>query len=503
MPVNLYRAADVREMDGRAIERYGLGGGRLRERAGAAAYALLREQWPEARRIAVIAGGGNNGGDGYVVGRLAHVRGFDVTMLALREPKSGGDAARAAAAFREAGGRVEAFSSGRAIDTDVIVDAMMGTGLDRALTGDFAQAVARMNAAQVPVFAIDIPTGLHADTGATLGEAVCADCTLTFIGAKCGLFTGHGPAVTGAVRFADLEVPDAVRDGLTPAARRVTDADLRAALRPRRRDAHKGDFGHLLVVGGDRGMPGAVRMVAEAGMRAGAGLVSVFTRPEHVTAVMAGRPELMCRGGDGVDGMADLLHKASVVAVGPGMGRGDFGRDLFAGVLRGDVPLVVDADGLNLLAEAPAARGNWILTPHPGEAARLLGCSTGEVQAGRFAAVRELSARYAATVVLKGAGTLIAAPDEIPALIDRGNPGMAAGGMGDVLTGIVAALWAQKLSPFDAARLGAFVHATAGDRAAAAGERGLAALDLVAELRGVMNGSPSPRGQGSHHDAVR
>lgn len=485
-PVNLYRAAEVRELDRRAIEDHDIGDGQLMERAGAATFEVVREYWPAASRITIIAGGGNNGGDGYVVARLAHQHGLDVRVLALREPEAGTDAARARNAYREAGGRIGTFSRSE-LDADLVIDAIAGTGLNRPLAGDFAGAVDAINASDIPCLAIDIPSGIHADTGAVMGCAVRAAATVTFIGAKCGLLTGQGPAHCGDLHFAGLDVPSNVYAGIEPAARRVTQDDLRAALPPRPRDANKGDFGHVLVVGGDHGMPGAVRMAAEAAMRSGAGLVSVYTRPEHVAAVVGTRPELMCHGGDDASGLDALLERATVVALGPGLGKEDFGRRLFVRMLETDLPLVVDADGLNLLAEKPVKRGHWILTPHPGEAGRLLGCSTAEVQADRFTAVSELASRYDAAVVLKGAGSLIAARGETTALVDRGNPGMAVGGMGDVLTGIVAALLAQGLSHFESARLGAYVHAAAGDRAAAAGERGLAALDLIAALRAVVN----------------
>ncbi|HET7371675.1 MAG TPA: NAD(P)H-hydrate dehydratase [Gammaproteobacteria bacterium] len=480
---SIYRAADVRAMDRRAMEEHGLGDGKLMERAGTAAFEALRRNWPAARRIAVVAGAGNNGGDGYVLARLARAHSLEAAVFAVHEPKQS-DAIQSADSFRTAGGPVEPFNAFEQIKPDVVVDALMGTGLDRPLEGDFADAVEAINASGAACFAIDIPSGLNADTGAVMGCAVRAQRTITFVGLKCGLLTGRAPTFTGGLEFAALDVPLEVYDGIAPAARLVTEADLRAALPPRDRDAHKGQFGHVLVLGGDHGMPGAVRMAAVSALRAGAGLVSVYTQPEHVTAVVSGRPEVMCRAGDGLDA---LIEKASVIAVGPGLGQGDFGRGLFNAALESGKPLVVDADGLNLLAARPMARDNWILTPHPGEAGRLLGCDTSEIQADRFAAVQELSRRYDAVVILKGAGTLVSAPGEIPALVDRGNPGMASGGMGDILTGIVASIWGQTDSAFDAARVGAFAHATAGDRAAAGGQRGLAALDLVAELRAVLN----------------
>ncbi|HET8552318.1 MAG TPA: NAD(P)H-hydrate epimerase, partial [Gammaproteobacteria bacterium] len=251
LPVDLYRAADVREMDRRAIEEHGLGDGELMERAGAAAFAAMRRRWSAARRIGVVAGGGNNGGDGYMVARLARAHGLEATVFALREPKAGTDAARAVGQYADAGGGVGSLENFTGGTFDLVVDALMGTGLDRDLQGDFARAVEAINANTAPCFAIDIPSGLHADTGAVMGCAVRAAATITFIGAKCGLFTGRGPAFTGGVDFAALNVPASVRDGLASAARRVTEADLRTALPPRARDAHKGKFGHVLIAGGD------------------------------------------------------------------------------------------------------------------------------------------------------------------------------------------------------------------------------------------------------------
>jgi NAD(P)H-hydrate epimerase len=259
------------------------------------------------------------------------------------------------------------------------------------------------------------------------------------------------------------------------------------SLPKRPRDAHKGSFGHVLIVGGDHGMGGAVRLAAEAGLRAGAGLVSVATRAEHVPALIAGLPEAMPRAVEHADDLDGLLARATVVAVGPGLGQDAWGRALYERVLASGLPMVVDADALNLLAASPKRRLNWVLTPHPGEAARLLGSDTTTVQSDRFRALEALLESYHGTVVLKGAGTLVGAPGELTAVCDRGNPGMAAPGMGDALTGVVAALAAQGLSLPDAARAGVWLHAVAGDRAALRGERGLLAREVIAELRGLVN----------------
>ena len=272
---------------------------------------------------------------------------------------------------------------------------------------------------------------------------------------------------------------------ITPAARRITEEELHL---PRRaRSAHKGRFGHVLVIGGDTGMGGSVHLTAEAALRSGAGLVTVATRPAHVTALLAGLPEVMVHGLDSAAELLPLIGRATVIAIGPGLGQEDWGRMLLAMSLDTRLPLVVDADALNLLASHPIVRGQWVLTPHPGEASRLLKKSISEIQADRYQAAQQLMEQYRAVVVLKGAGSIIAAADELPAVCTYGNPGMAAPGMGDALTGVIAALIAQDLSLPEAARMGVTLHAMAGDRAAASGERGLRARDLISGLRHVMN----------------
>lgn len=485
LPEALYRAEQVRELDRRTIER-GVAGLELMERAGRAAYRDLRGRWPGASRIGVLCGGGNNAGDGYIVARLARRDGLQVRLVALVEPdRLKGDAGAAARAYREAGGSVE---QGPAVldGCDMLVDALLGTGLDRPVEGRFATAIETLNGLGAPVMAVDIPSGLHADTGRVMGVAVRAELTPTFIGLKPGLFTGEGPECAGEVRFHRLDAPDDAYRGVAPLARRLAPGLLGELLPPRPRTAHKGRHGHVLVVGGDLGMGGAARMAAEAAGRVGAGLVSVATRAEHLAAVLAARPELMCRGVESADDLDSLLGRAGVVVLGPGIGTGVWGKRLWERAIAFGGPLVLDADGLNLLAAHPRRRDDWILTPHPGEAARLLDCPAAEVQADRFAAASALAARYGGVAVLKGAGTLVAWGDHIR-LCDRGNPGMASGGMGDVLSGVLGGLLAQGLSPADAAQAGVLAHSLAADRAAADGERGLLATDLLPFLRVLVN----------------
>ena len=481
---SLYTALQVREFDRIAIEDRGIDGYELMCRAGAAAFDLLRVRWPHARVIRILCGSGNNGGDGYVLGRLALQAGLDVGVLAVSPAKSP-TAVRACADYRAAGGGTPPFDPDQLAQADLLVDGMLGTGLTQALSGVYASVVAHANASGKPVLGLDIPTGLNSDTGATMGDAVRCTATITFIGAKLGLYTGEGPEFAGAVELDDLGVPGDVYSEIEPAARVIAPAHDGIGLPRRRRTAHKGATGRVLVVGGGAGMPGSVRMTAHAACRSGAGLVQVATESAHVQQVTATCPEVMAVG---VDGPADLerpLSLADVVAVGPGLGTSEWARTLLERVLAGGHPVVADADALNLIASASTRRGNWILTPHPGEAGRLLGLSAAEVQADRVRAVYRLRERYGGVVVLKGSGTLVG--DGALWLCDRGNPGMASGGMGDVLTGIIGGLMAQGHGLSEAARFGVWLHAEAADRAAGGGEIGLMATDLLPVIRTIVN----------------
>jgi NAD(P)H-hydrate epimerase len=490
----LYRAAGVRELDRVAIEVHAIPGIDLMEAAGAAAWREIAASWPATGRLAVLCGPGNNGGDGFVVARLAAAAGVDAQAWLLGDAtRVAGDAARALGRLRAAGGELRPLAEFDPGAAEVVVDALFGTGLTRELDGDIGDLVRRVNAAAAVRVAVDIPSGLSADTGATLGIAVQAHLTVSFIGLKQGLFTGDARDCCGEVVLADLDVPEPVYAEVPVAAWRVSADDLAGILAPRRRRDHKGRFGHVLVVGGDHGFAGAARLCAEAAARAGAGLVSVATRPRHVAAIAGARPELMARGVRRARELRPLLEAASVVAVGPGLGRGEWGAGLLREVLRAPVARVLDADALNLLADEPALakrlrRAPAVVTPHPGEAGRLLGCTTAQVEADRFASVRELAERLGCVALLKGAGTLVHVRGQAPRVIDGGNPGMASGGMGDLLTGLVAGLMAQGLSAHDAAVAAAAMHASAGDAAAGVdGERGLLAGDLLPHLRRLAN----------------
>ncbi len=498
-----YSAEAVRALESVLMQCEGIGSNTLMERAGAAAFTRARRQFPDARRWVVMAGTGNNAGDGYVVARLARQEGIDVTVLLLSpDMRPEGDAATQYDAMQEAGVPVGPFGRNGIPQCDLVVDAMLGIGLSRPLKGLYLDAVRTINRLEAPVMAVDIPTGIHADNGTCMGAAVRAELTVTFVADKTGLFLGDAPDYVG--RRALEPLGGISGEGLREVRTRFADQaalrvfgenTMRRMLPSRRRADHKGRFGHVLLVAGGPGMGGAARLAGEGALRAGAGLVSVATHPEHSAAVLSGRPELMVQGVRNAEELAPLLERATIVAVGCGLGRDAWARDLFRSACASELPCVVDADGLGLLAEfsdSEPSGGNAarrIMTPHPGEAGRMLGRSSAQVQADRLAAVTALQRRYGGVALLKGAHTLVAGGDRSPWVIDAGNPGMATAGMGDVLTGLLAGLWAQfpDADSQDLAALAAFVHAQAGDSASRGGQRGMIAGDLLAALRQELN----------------
>ncbi len=493
LPRKLYTAEQTRELDRIAIEEWGIPGIRLMKSAGRVVFEQISERWPGSPLI-IFCGAGNNGGDGYIVAALAAAKGLQVQLLQLAPPeKLRGDALKAFQFAETAGVEMVPFAECISLQTGVIVDAMLGTGFSGAVREPTAQAIHLINRSGLPVVAVDIPSGLSSDTGAA-DIVVEADLTCTFIGLKQGLFTGRGPAVCGELIYSDLGVPETVF-AEQPAAAEILELDeLMGHLPEREKDAHKGNFGHLLVIGGDCGFGGAALLAAEAALRSGAGLVSVCTRPEHVPALLARQPEIMAKGVVSGQELEPFLTAPTVLVVGPGLGQSPWSEQMLQKAIASGTPAVLDADALNLLSLGRIGRdadlSGCVLTPHPGEAARLLGISSAEVQANRFSAVRDLQHKFGCPVVLKGAGSLVCTGnDQAVAVCTTGNPGMASGGMGDVLSGIVGGLMAQNLTPRDALKLAVCLHGTAADRAAiSGGERGLLATDLMLPLRKLVNG---------------
>lgn len=480
----LYRVAQIRQAEQIAIENLQIPSLQLMQSAGLAAFKVLQQRWPQQKQISVFCGAGNNAGDGYVLASLAMKSGYSVEVFVIGTiAQLKGDALLCAEAFVENGGVVKAWTADSFVSNGVVVDGLLGTGLNRRVDEDYATVINAINAAELPVLAIDVPSGLQADSGCVLGVAIKATVTVTFVGLKSGLFTGQAADYCGEIVAADLDLPVSVFDQLPIAAHLLAKSKL--AKRPR--CAHKGHFGHLLLIGGNHGYSGAIGLAGEAALRSGAGLVTIATRESHSGLLNIGRPELMCHGVEDLSQLQALLEKASVIVIGPGLGQDQWARMLFEAVLASDKPCVVDADALNLLAEQVRRRDNWILTPHPGEAGRLLACANSKIASDRFAAVSELQQRFGGVCVLKGAGSLISDGQQI-FVSTTGNPGMASGGMGDVLSGITGALLGQGFSLIEAAKIAVYVHGEAADKAVLAdGERGLLASDLLPYLRACLN----------------
>lgn len=493
LPNRLYSCAQVRELDRVAIEQYGIPGSVLMKRAGRSAFAAACQCWPQNRHWLILCGSGNNAGDAYVFAALAAQQGHKVSLFYLSDPNTLSGAALAAYQYAcQEGVQAIAFSAdaGGCLADTVIVDGLLGTGIRGAVREDFAACIQWVNQQALPVISLDIPSGLCGDTGAELGCAVHADMTVTFIGCKQGLFSGRGPALTGTLVYDDLAVPAEVYDSVQGDTVERIQFVCCARLPKRSVDAHKGQFGHVMVIGGDLGFGGAAILAAEAAAFGGAGLVSLATRPEHVVAALVRRPEVMTLGVPSGQELEPHLSRPDHLVVGPGLGQSPWSEQMLQQALITGLPLVLDADALNILALGRIpwpGHGNLVITPHPGEAARLLNCSIGEVQSNRFDAVRRLQRLCGGVVVLKGAGTLIADSHQTcVALV--GNPGLATAGSGDVLSGLIGSFMAQGLAPLSASKLAVCVHGEAGDvLAAKVGQSGLQAAELIAHVRELLH----------------
>jgi len=489
LPLPVYSVASLRALE--RVAAVGLLGETLMARAAAGAFRVVRSEWPTAQRLLVLCGPGNNGGDGVLLALLAKAAGLQVVVCAPGGLPVSGEASDAWAQWEAVGGVLTPYSPALLDQTSLVVDALLGIGLARPLEGALRDIVLSLNAHRTPVLSLDIPSGLDADTGAILGVAVRATATVSFLGLKSGLFLGGAVDRVGRLWADGLQVPETLSSSFTPTLRRIVSADRDALLPLRSRSAHKGRHGRVLIIGGAAGMAGAALLAGLSALRAGAGRVVVATLPSHAVAMAMAQPELMVIGVDQLGDVLSALESADVVAIGPGLGQSDWARALFTACCESGKPLVVDADALNVLALNPIKRARWCLTPHPTEAARLSSISTEAVQADRLGAVRRLQERYGGVAVLKGAGTLIASDDAIPQVCDRGNPGMAVAGMGDVLTGLIAGIAAQQSNPGEclarAAAVGVWVHASAGDVAAAHGERGVLASDVIQKIPMCVN----------------
>jgi len=507
LPSELYSVASVIALERIAIDLFHVCDYTLMQRAGTAVFEVLRDRYAECRHILVVCGAGNNAGDGYVVARLAKQAGLDVTVVSLIDTaKLGGPAKRACQDWCEVGA-LSAVDHDVLSDADIVVDAMLGTGLKRDLDDEWAAWIAAINHASKPVIAVDVPSGLYADTGCTSNAgAVRAELTISFIGLKQGLFTAQAGDFCGQVLLDTLGLGDEILSQVEADALLLQQQTL-SSLSRRRASSNKGSFGHVLIVGGNQGMPGAIVLAARAALRTGAGKVTVITHPDNLQTVVNAVPEAMiktCADQAEADEVFADVFMAGIthIAVGPGLGTDDWSVTLLKHCIAAAKPLLIDADGLNLVAAHQGEAGfrietPLIITPHPGEAARLLEPQHGKVdiQQNRFESVRLLQSMFSSAadhpsiVILKGYGSLIDDGEKIR-VCHAGNAAMASAGMGDVLSGIIAALWAQAettgMNAIDAAEIGVCLHACTADRVTDGGTRGLLASDITDHLHELL-----------------
>lgn len=522
LPNRFYTSADAAKIDRQVIDQLGVPGYRLMVRAAQAAFEVLRFRFPNAQSLVILAGAGNNAGDGYALAEIVHRAGWQVTVLSLVAPATlQNEAGQAVADCLSAGVSCSGFADYAALPSaDIYVDALFGIGLSRPIApGEFMRAIQCLNSADAPVLSLDVPSGLAADTGQPLGAVVKAQLTITFIVVKRGLLTAQGPDIVGELWFDDLGISADCAADVCQGLAHVNLENL-PQMSVRAKASHKGSFGDVLVVGGDHGMAGAAVLAAEAAMSSGAGRVTLVTQLEHLTAALMRCPEVLSAAvadaGDAENVLAPLLAKASVVVLGPGLGMGTWGQTLAQAVInaalaRPALKLVLDADALNLIASgklewpkgsaASELGARTIMTPHPLEAARLLNataCFTEvkasaikkvdhdarSIQSDRFQSALSLADAFSAHILLKGAGTVLAYPTQPQdaeaseaastltsssrlSLCTLGNPGMAVAGMGDVLSGVLGALFAQLstqgLTAAEAMAWGVATHAAAGD----------------------------------------
>ncbi|GIU41331.1 bifunctional NAD(P)H-hydrate repair enzyme [Shewanella sairae] len=480
----LFTAEQIRSAEINAVKSGGISLSQLVDQAAEAAFLLFKQKQQTATKVLVLAGHGNNAADAFITATLLLEAGIDVLLQASSASKPSEELVWAINSFQQAGGLISQFDENAIEQAELIIDGLLGTGIRGELSSELVGIINAINRSQAWILSLDLPSGINPNTGSFAQVAVKADVTLTFGGIKQGLLTSRARHYCGELSVASLGLNEFLPETNTQKMCRNT---LKGVFSPRKRDAHKGHNGKVSIIGGDYGMAGAVRLAAEGCLKSGAGLVTVISRPDHQFIVSATRPELMFWGCELVDMEVYLkLGWASVLVIGPGLGTNDWGYNLLKAVELTDKPCVIDADGLNLLKSMPISRSNYVLTPHPGEAARLLGISVGEVEQDRFKAAKDLHRKYGGVIVLKGAGTIIV-NDEKCIVAPVGNPGLASGGCGDVLAGIIGGLIAQGISNMDAACLGVIIHGEAADLAAQSGERGMLASDLMPYIRQLVN----------------
>jgi len=471
----LYSPESVYRMDKAAVDSDSLSEIELMGRAGACVWSSIVERWPELSRITIFAGSGNNGGDAFVVAIQARQQGIAVQFIVK------GDLSRQSPTSRHyhdlwlaSGGDIEAWKQ-QTIEGELIVDGLLGIGLKSTLDQDWQVLIQAINQVDVPKVAIDIPSGLNAQTGLSQPCAINAELTVTFIGIKIGHYLADGMDYCGEILFNDLGISSSTAFSQAPALEVIDESNLFLPEK-RKHNSHKNRYGHVLVIGGDRGMAGAASLAAQAALRSGAGMVTVLVHPDCVHS-LSSTPELMVQSWYEID---EKLAQASIVVVGPGLGQSDAANDCLKRLSCVTQPMVADASALTVDFLKSLSDRQLVITPHPGEAAKLLATTASDVQSDRFAASNELSDRFSCTSVLKGSGSIIREPGQTPFINIAGNPGMASAGMGDVLAGMIGAFIGQQLSAFEAAKTSVYLHARCAELYAEnQDESGLIASDII------------------------
>ena len=498
--MKLYTASETRKIDNLAIKEKGISGYSLMQMAAEFTLDVILREFSPVEELIIFCSKGKNSGDGFLLGSFAKEFGLEVTIVMSNTSNVlKGVSRKAFEEMKDAKVKIISTKSVEKLKVSnkaVIVDALIGTGLKGNLRKNIKESILALNklGVKLPVLSLDIPSGVNPDTGDADDIAVYADITATFVAQKRGCFTSVGKKFSGEIVYSDLEIPKNLFSKITSTSYVVDYEDSISKVVYREQDAHKGHFGNVLIVGGDRGLGGAGLLSSRAAVYSGAGLTSLVTRPEHVSASLVSCPEVMVKGVDSGQDIEEHLVKPDVIAIGPGLGQSAWSEQMIQRVFweaeKRDISVIMDADALNLLTKLKLSSDlpkRLILTPHPGEAARLLNTSVAVIESNRFSAAAKIQKKFNATVVLKGSGTVIchkSGGTQKWGICDSGNPGMATGGMGDVLTGIIAGLLAQGLTLKEAAEAGVDLHAKAADQASLEfGEAGLTSSDVINELK--------------------
>ena len=495
LPQRAYSATQVLENEEKVSLSQNIPMFDLMEKAGRCCFSFIQENCHNVSHVLVLCGKGNNGGDGFVIARLAQEMAMNVTVYLCADSESlVGDAKTAFDHLQKTNATIIFHSELQLTNEflqdneyDIIIDALFGIGFKGILASEYIALIDVVNDFQATVISVDVPSGVDATTGQVSTTAIVADITITFIVFKQGLLTGKAAQYIGQLYLADLMLSEHFQQVVLSSV--IIQGQKNIPECPNRKaTSHKGDIGLLLTVGGNEGMPGAIRLASESALRTGAALVAVCCHQKNHSIIINGRPELMIAPSETTQLQSSHFYrKAKVMLCGPGLGKGSWSRALFDEVLESQTPCVLDADALHILAENPQRRENWVLTPHPGEAAILLNCSIADIENDRFAAVRNISQQYGGICVLKGSGSLISDGKTVW-INTSGNSGMASGGMGDVLSGIIAALMMQLSNTIDAVRLAVYLHGHSADIIAKRkGKIGMLASDLFPEIQQLIN----------------